>query len=240
VILDRAEDLRNLAREANQAAGIEKESTALAYVEETIKRASEDVSGYGIATAPWIEQLSLDSRTALRAAAAELEKTVRPLRELTDQELAAYGHSAERGRLAVVRARATDLRERLQEAHEALLAGWADRVWPPPRMAELHVRQQLSATQDAALVKRALSRLSVAKSATGDADLRVAQAEIPAAEEAARRLEATSVPDEVVKFWQEVEEAGPEGVPLTNLSPDLYRWLQEHEAGGHFRLSSDG
>jgi hypothetical protein len=238
VILDRAANLRHLASDAQQAAGVEQESTALAFVEERIQSAYEKASGYEVATTPWIEQLADDSRSALRSAAAQLADAVRPLRELSDQELAAYGQSAERGQLAVVSARANRLGESLQEAHDALLEAWADRVWPQDRMTELRVRQQLAATQDADVVKSTLDRLKTATGRPRDADLRAINAELPAAEEAARRLESTSVPADVVEFWQQVEEAGPAGVTLTSLSADVYRWLQEHGAGAHFRLSS--
>lgn len=237
MILDRAENLRNLASEAHKAADVDKEATALAYVEETIRDAYETVSGYGIVESPWIAQLSSEARDALREVAAQLADAVRPLSDCSDPELAAYGQAAERGQLALLDARAKSMRRSLQDAHEELLASWRGRIWPEQQIAELRVIEQLSTTQDAAVVRRALDRLSVAKGAVSSDNLQTASAEIGPAEDAAERLKTASPPPDVVQFWQEVERAGPEGVSLANLSADLYRWLEEHGAGTHFRLS---
>lgn len=238
MILDRAANLRSLAEQARAAADLEHQDAALVAVQEVLTQAGDAIAAFGVGAEPWRAQLDAPARAAVAAAAGELAAAVAPLRDLTDDQLAAYARSPERGRLRQVVAGGASLRTALEEAHAALLESWRERIWPAERRAELGVLAHLPEHAAAArTVERTLERLGVAvRTRTGTADLEQLAAETERAEQAARGLARDAVPPEVLALWRAVGEAGEAGLPLSDLSPAVHAWLLEHGAATRFAL----
>jgi hypothetical protein len=242
VILDRTQDLRRLVEQASQAASENEKSAALAVVRALVEGLWERISTYGAAQQRWPPVLSTEVRLELKETARELGSELAQLRDLSEDELAAYtvtGDQDGRGLLASIRRRGDLHLGALRNAQDELLQAWADEIWPSDKIAYLRVLSHLPhdrADAQAVLLARDDVTASIGVDRGLDSEeLDRFQSAVSASAAEATKLAGANVPAEVVEFWQQLEADGT-GLPLADLTPNVHEWLNTHGAASEFRV----
>jgi hypothetical protein len=230
-LVDDAERLATLAGEANAAADAGSAEAALHEVLNQLLAVAPSID-YGIVERSWWEQVPETERANVRAASARARSAVGPLRTETDHVLAAYGRgdsTMDRGALAALLRAFRAYRTALEQAQAEVLRAWSERLWPADELDKLEIHAVVPDTTRAATeILTLLQELTdVTDAVDGDGLLRLFE-RCQAAEAQGMMLRQRPVPEAVLEFFKQVRERGT--LSLSDLTLDVFAWLDEHDA----------
>ena len=179
--------------------------------------------------------MPLSEQDAVRTAAQRAAEVVGPLVAESEPVLAAYGRGggqADRGAFGGLLRVFRDYADAIGRAQDALIHTWREALWPLDQGAELDVHALVPETADTAsevlAAVEALNRTVEAGRPLASDALAVLDQRCQSAQAAAAKLGVVPVPATVLTFFTEVAEQTT--VPLTAISPDVFAWLDEHDA----------
>jgi hypothetical protein len=234
-----AQALVDLSEQAGSAASQSASKAALDAVLERLEKALSPIEP-GVLSSPFWDELGEADRKALESAAERAARAVTPIVDAPDSVIASYGlnDDSTRGALAEIGISFGEFNRAVKEAQDSLFAKWANDLWPADRIAELEIHALVPVSRE-----QADTVLALWASITKDQDsylIRSAE-DIRALREAvleamthAKHLHDLPVPRQVLKLFR--ESLDDSRVPLSVLSPEALRWLEDHGASDLFVL----